>query len=84
MLLRGDDLDAAKAWVTARKTAAPEITDAQRTLISASEEAEATRLSNERAQLEREKAQVAEIKAAQARTARLNWVTRWAPRWGRS
>jgi hypothetical protein len=36
-----------------RKVGAPEITDAQRALISASEEAEAKRLGNERAQLER-------------------------------
>src|SRR5215831_3734969 len=78
LLLRGDDLDAAKAWMAARKVGAPEITDAQRALISASEDAEAKRLGNERAQLEREKAQVAEIKAAQARTARLNRITRWA------
>src|SRR5215472_2686220 len=28
LLLRGDDLDAAKAWVAARKVGAPEITDA--------------------------------------------------------
>jgi TIR domain len=78
LLLRGDDLEAAKAWMATRKVGAPEITDAQRALISASEEAEAKRLGNERAQLEREKAQVAEIKAAQARTARLNRITRWA------
>src|SRR5262249_31043344 len=78
LLLRGDDLDAAKVWTANRKVGAPEITDAQRALISASEEAEAKRLGNERAQLERDKAQVAEIKAAQARTARLNRITRWA------
>jgi hypothetical protein len=78
LLLRGDDLDAAKAWMAARKAAAPEITDAQRALINASEEAEAKRLVNERAQLEREKVQVAEIKTAQARTARLQRITRWA------
>jgi formylglycine-generating enzyme required for sulfatase activity len=52
LLLRGDDLDAAKAWVAARKAAAPEITDAQRAFVRASEEAEATRLEKERAQLE--------------------------------
>src|SRR5262249_44938688 len=75
---RGDDLAAAKAWMVTRKVGAPEITDAQRALISASEEAEAKRLGNERAQLEREKAQVAEIKAAQARTARLQRITRRA------
>src|SRR6516164_448487 len=78
LLLRGDDLGAAKAWMATRKVGAPEITDAQRALISASEEAEAKRLGNERAQLEREKAQVAEIKAAQARTARLQRITRRA------
>jgi hypothetical protein len=78
LLLRGDDLDAAKAWMAARKVGAPEITDAQRALISASEEVEAKRLGNERAQLEHEKAQIAEIKAAQARTARLQRITRWA------
>src|SRR5262245_48810044 len=78
LLLRGDDLDAAKTWMATRKVGAPEITDAQRALISASEEAEAKRLGTEREQLEREKAQVAEIKAAQARTARLNRITRWA------
>jgi Tol biopolymer transport system component len=78
LLLRGDDLDAAKAWIATRKVGTPEITDAQRALISASEEAEAKRLGNEHAQLERDKAQVAEIKAAQARTARLQRITRWA------
>jgi hypothetical protein len=30
LLLRGDDLDAAKAWLAARKVGAPEITDAER------------------------------------------------------
>jgi TIR domain len=85
LLLRGDDLGAAKAWMATRKVGAPEITDAQRTLISASEEAEAKRLVNEREQLERDKAQVAEIKAAQSRTARMQRITRWALRqWQRS
>jgi hypothetical protein len=78
LLLRGDDLDAAKSWAANRKTGAPEITDAHRALISASDDAEAKRLGNERAQLEREKAQVAEIKSAQAHTARLQQITRWA------
>src|SRR5262245_52324003 len=78
LLLRGDDLEAAKAWMAARKVGAPEVTDAQRALINASEEAEARRLGNEREQLERDKAQVAEIKAAQARTARLQRITRRA------
>ena len=52
LLLRGDEIDAAKAWMAARKAAAPEITDAQRAFVTASEEAEATRLGKERAQLE--------------------------------
>jgi hypothetical protein len=50
--LRGDDLDAAKVWMATRKAAAPEITDAQRAFVRASEEAEAARLGKERAQLE--------------------------------
>src|SRR5262245_29243125 len=63
LLLRGDDLDGAKAWMAARKAAAPEITDAQRVFIRASEEAETARLGNERAQLE-------VIRKAQETTAR--------------
>jgi WD40 repeat protein len=51
LLLRGDEIDAAKAWMVARKTGAPEFTDAQRAFISASEEAESVRLGKERAQL---------------------------------
>jgi hypothetical protein len=62
-LLRGDAIDTAKSWMAARKAGAPEITDAQRAFISASEEAEATRLGKERAQLE-------EIGRAQDATAR--------------
>src|SRR6516165_4143875 len=53
LLLRGDDLDAAKAWMAARKAAAPEITDAQRTFVRTSDEAETSRLGRERAQLRR-------------------------------
>src|SRR6516165_5544357 len=53
LLLRGDDLDAAKAWMAARKAAAPEITDAQRTYVRTSDEAETSRLGRERAQLRR-------------------------------
>jgi hypothetical protein len=52
LLLRGDDIDAAKTWMAARNAAAPEITDAQRAFMRASEEAEATRLGKERAQLQ--------------------------------
>jgi hypothetical protein len=71
LLLRGDDLDAAKSWRGSRKAAAPEITDVQRAFINASEEAEAKRFWNERAQLERERTQIAQTKAAQARTRRV-------------
>src|SRR5262249_42852936 len=51
LLLRGDDLDAAKVWMAARKSAAPAITDAQRAFVKASEEAESARLDKEREQL---------------------------------
>lgn len=51
LLLRGDDVDAAKKWMAGRNAAAPEITDAQRAFIRASEEVEAARLSKEREQL---------------------------------
>jgi hypothetical protein len=40
LLLRGDDLDAARHWAAIRKPATPEITDAQRAFIRASEETE--------------------------------------------
>jgi TIR domain len=49
LLLRGEELDAAKAWVAARKVSAPEITEAQRAFITASEQGEAARLGRERA-----------------------------------
>jgi formylglycine-generating enzyme required for sulfatase activity len=52
LLLLGDDLDAAQKWMANRKPAAPEITDAHRAFVKASEEAETTRLGKERAQLE--------------------------------
>jgi TIR domain/WD domain, G-beta repeat len=52
LLLRGDEIDAAKTWMAARNAAAPEITDAQRAFVKASEEAETTRLGKERAQLQ--------------------------------
>ena len=44
LLLRGDDLDAAKVWIAKRTEAVPAITEAQRTFIAASEDAESTRL----------------------------------------
>ena len=51
LLLRGDDLDAAKAWIGKRTDAAPAITEALRTFIAASEDAERARLGKERVQL---------------------------------
>ena len=51
LLLRGDELDAAKTWMAVRNAAAPEITDAQRAFVKASEEAESARLDKEREQL---------------------------------
>src|SRR5262249_16541465 len=51
LLLRGDETDAAKKRTAARNAAAPEITDAQRAFIRASEEAEAARFGKEREQL---------------------------------
>src|SRR5262245_53441896 len=64
LLLRGDDINAAKKWMAARSAAAPEITDAQRAFIKASEEAEATQVGKERAQL--------------IATVRLRRIARWA------
>src|SRR5262245_404775 len=52
LLLRGDEIDAAKTWMAARRAAAPEITDAQRAFVTASEETETARLGKERALLE--------------------------------
>src|SRR5262249_43485086 len=51
LLLRRDEVDAARAWMAARKAGAPDITDAQRAFIRASEDAETTRIAAERAQL---------------------------------
>jgi formylglycine-generating enzyme required for sulfatase activity len=70
LLLRGDDLDATKAWMAARKAAAPEITDAQRAFVKASDQAETTRLGEERAQLEA-------IRRAQETTARQQRHIAW-------
>ena len=82
LLLRGDDIDAAKKWMAARNAAAPEITDAQRAFIRDSEKAEVKRLGNERAQLEViQRAQDATARQ-QRRAARLLWsVAIWWSRW---
>jgi WD domain, G-beta repeat len=52
LLLRGDDLDAARDWAAKRQPAAPEITDLQRAFLNVSAEAETARLGNERQQIE--------------------------------
>src|SRR5215470_9622754 len=52
LVLRGDDLDTAQGWMARRKAGAPEITQAQRAFLLASDEAEIARLSKERAQFE--------------------------------
>ena len=82
LLLRGDDIDAAKKWMAARNAAAPEITDAQRAFIRDSEKAEVKRLGNERAQLEviQRAAQYATARQ-QRRAARLLWSVAIRSRW---
>jgi hypothetical protein len=70
-LLSGDDIAAAKAWAARRPKDAPEPTPLHLDFIKASEEAEDARLSAQRKQL-------ADIAAAQARTARLQKRTQWA------
>jgi formylglycine-generating enzyme required for sulfatase activity len=49
LLLHGDELDAAKAWAAKRKPAAPEITEAQRALLDASEVADAAHIAESNA-----------------------------------
>src|SRR6516225_595321 len=51
LLLPGGEIDGARTWMKARNAAAPEITDAQRAFVKASEEAESARLDKEREQL---------------------------------
>jgi hypothetical protein len=73
LLLRGDDLDAAKVWIAKRTEAAPAITEAQRAFIAASEYAESARLGKERAQLEEMARAQAATARQQRRAARLLW-----------
>jgi hypothetical protein len=49
LLLRGDDLVAAKAWSAKRKPDAPEITELQRSFLRASEQAEIVRAAQSKA-----------------------------------
>ncbi len=73
LLLRGDDLIAAKEWAARRRAAAPEISDAQRALLNASEEAETVRLSKERAQLADMRRALEAAARSQRRATRLLW-----------
>jgi WD40 repeat protein len=74
LLLRGDDLDAAKAWSVRRKTEAPAITESQRAFLNASEEAETARLSKEREQLEEMRHAQQTTARSQRRAGRLLWA----------
>jgi hypothetical protein len=77
LLLRGDDLDAAKTWVAKRRPEAPEITNRQHEYISASEKAEEARLIAQRKQLEEmAAAQDARAKALHAAEEALNRTIR--------
>jgi WD40 repeat protein len=73
LLLRGDELDAAKGWMTRRKTGAPEITEAQRAFLLGSDEAESARLGKERAQFEAMRLAQAATTRHQKRAGRLLW-----------
>jgi hypothetical protein len=69
LLLRGNELDAGNCgWRRARR--APEVTEAQRTFINTSENAENARLGKKRAQLE-------ETARAQAARAQLQRCAGW-------
>src|SRR5262249_28813475 len=74
LLRRGDDLDAATGWMARRKAGAPEITEAQRAFLLASDEAESARLSKERAQLEEMRLSQAATARHQKRAGRLLWT----------
>jgi DNA-binding beta-propeller fold protein YncE len=73
LLLRGDDLDAARAWAARRKAAAPEITDLQHAFLDAGKDAETARLDKERQQLEYMRRAQAATARSQRRAARLLW-----------
>jgi hypothetical protein len=77
LLLRGDELTAAQAWMTARAPEAPELTDPQRAFIGASADAEELRQSQERAQLEEmARAQSARAEALVEREAAVRQLSR--------
>ena len=73
LLLRGDELDAAKIWVSQRKSGAPAITHEQRAFFDASNEAETARSAGERRQLE----EMRLVQEARARSQkRAGWLLR--------
>ena len=74
LLLRSEELTAAKAWAAADKVAGPGITEEQRAFIAASEDAEALRLGNERAQLDAMARAQAATALQQKRAGRLLWA----------
>jgi hypothetical protein len=77
LLLRGDELAAAQAWMAARAPEAPEITDPQRAFIGASADAEELRTNQERAQLEEmARAQSAHAQALAEREAAVKQLSR--------
>jgi TIR domain len=75
LLLRGEELVAARAWATKREIDAPEITDRQRTFLNASEAADAARLNKELQQLDDIRRAQEATAASQKRTARVLWVS---------
>ena len=77
LLLRGDDLDAAKAWAVNRKPDSPEITRPQNDFLDASEKAEVARLAAQRHRIEEmNAAQDARAKALRAAEEALNRTIR--------
>ena len=71
LLLRGDDLADAKAWVARRKENAPEITALLSSFLTASEERAAALANQERERLAERERLVAERERAQASSAAL-------------
>jgi tetratricopeptide (TPR) repeat protein len=78
LLLRGDQIELANRWVKRRKTAAPEITEAQRAFLNTSVEEDTVRTSKERRQLEEmirvQSERQTALDAAEAHRRRKNWV----------
>jgi hypothetical protein len=71
LLVRGDALEACQVWQKQRKAGAPEVSDLVRAFLNASAEAETARTRKERQQLD-------DVARALTRTARAQWITKWA------